>query len=301
MKRFSMRAVFALNVTLGLGAAAPPVIGTVTAGGAFRLNGDTVMSNGTLTEGAVIETARGKLSVRLSGGARLSLSAGSRGKLYRDHIILEKGETSLENGIGFHLEASGLTIRPDRETSTGRIGLLASNRVRVAALTGSFRVLNASGLLVANVTAGSALAFEPQVAATASATRITGTLTQENGHFLLTDLVTHVTVEITGQGLAAHIGQVVDVTGTLNPSVTPVAGASQVIAATSVQTIAGAGAGGAAGGGAAAAGAGGAASGVGIGVTTIAIVGGVAAAATLGGLAASGALPGQSSNAPESR
>lgn len=296
MKRLTLRSVFVWSMTLEFAIAAPPVIGTVTASGAFRLNGDTVLANGTLTEGAVIETVRGDLSVRLSGGARLSLGAGSRGRLYSDHILLEKGEARLENAAAFHLEALGLTIRPDRETSTGRIGLLASHRVRVAVLTGGFRVLNARGVLVANVAAGSALAFEPQAPAAAAVTHITGTLTEQNGHFLLTDQVTHVTVEVTGQGLQAQVGQVVQVTGTLNASATPVEGASQVIAATSVQAVSAA-AGGAAGGGAAAAGAGGASAGagIGIGVTTVAIVGGVAAAATLGGLAASGALPGQSS------
>jgi hypothetical protein len=296
-------AVLILGVMPGLTIAALPVIGTVTASGAFRLNGDTVMGNGTLTEGAVLETGRGYSSVRLTGGARLSLSADSRGKLYSDRIILEKGEarlieTHVENGIGFHLEALGLTIRPDRGISTGQIGLLGSNRVRVAALAGGFHVLNARGVLVGNVAAGSALAFEPQAPAAAAVTHITGTLTQQNGHFLLTDQVTHVTVEVTGQGLQSQVGQVVQVTGTLNASATPVAGATQVIAASSVQTVAAAGgAAGGATGGAAAAGAGGAATGagIGIGVTTIAIVGGVAAAATLGGLAASGALPGQSS------
>ena len=147
---------------LGMAIAASSVIGTVTADGAFRLNGDTVMTNGTLTEGAVLETGRGNSSVRLAGGARLFLSADSRGKLYSDRIVLEKGETRLENGVGFHLEALGLTIRPDRGTSTGRIGLLGSKRVRVSALTGSFRVLNTRRVLVANVAAGSAVAFEPQ-------------------------------------------------------------------------------------------------------------------------------------------
>ena len=303
MKSF---AVLILGVMPGLVIAAPPVIGTATADGAFRLNGDTVITDGTLTEGAVVETVRGNLWVRLTGGARLSLGAGSRGKLYGDHILLEKGETHLENGIGFHLEALGLTIRPDRGTSTGRIGMLGSKRVRVSALTGGFQVLNARGVLVANVAAGSALAFEPQAPAAAAVTHITGTLTEQSGHFLLTDQVTHVTVEVTGQGLQAQVGQVVQVTGTLNAAATPVAGATQVVAATSVQTVAAAGAGGAAGGaggGAAAAGAGGAATGagIGIGVTTVAIVGGVAAAATLGGLAATGALPGQSSNATVSR
>jgi hypothetical protein len=289
MKRL---AVLVLSVVPGLTVAAPPAIGTVTAGGAFRMNGDTVMSNGTLSEGAVIESVRSDLSVRLSGGARLSLGAGSRGKLYSDRIILEQGETRLEKGAGFHLEALGLTIRPDRETSTGRVGLLGSTRVRVAALTGGFRVLNARGALVANVAAGSALDFEPQIPPTDVETRVTGMLTQQNGHFLLTDQLTHVTVEITGQGLKPHVGRVVQVTGTLNTAATPVAGASQVIAATSIQTVP-------AGGGAVPAGTGGGHGG--IGITTIAIIGGVATAATLGGLAAAGALPGQGSNPSVSR
>jgi hypothetical protein len=299
VKRFTLQILGALILALGAAVAAPAVIGTVTATGSFRLNGDTVMANGTLTEGAVIENGLGSLSVRLAGGARLSLSAGSRGKLYSDRILLSKGEALLQRGFGFDVEALGLSIRPESATSTGRIDLMGTKQVRVAALTGSFRVVNALGVLVANVAAGSALAFEPQTPNLAAATHITGTLTQQSGHFLLTDQVTHVTVEVTGQGLQAQVGQIVQVIGTLNTSATPVAGASQVIAATSVQTIGTAAGGAAAGstGGAAAAGAGGASAGagIGIGVTAIAIVGGVAAAATLGGLAASGALPGQSS------
>ena len=286
-------AVLILAAAPCLTIAAPPVIGTATAAGAFRMNGDTVMSNGTLSEGAVVESVRGDLSVRLSGGARLLLAAGSRGKLYSDRIILEKGETRLDHGTGFHLEALGLTIRSDPETSTGRIGLLDSKRVRVAALTGSFDVLNARGALVANVAAGSALAFEPQAPPTDVVTRVTGTLRQQNGRYLLTDQVTRVTVEITGPGLKAHVGHVIQVTGTLNTSAAPVAGASQVIAATSIQTVL------AGGGGAVPAGTGGGHGG--IGITTIAIIGGVAVAATLGGLAAAGALPGQGSTPSVSR
>ena len=293
MKRFVLMCGFALNLALSQASAAPAVIGTVTASGAFRLNGDTVRSNGTLTEGAVLETASDYSAVRLAGGARLFFASDSRGKLFSDRIILEKGEARLENGIGFHLEALGLTIRPDGEMSTGRIGLLGSQAVRVAALTGSFRVLNSRGVLVGNVAAGSVLAFEPQAPAGAAMTRLTGILTQRNGHFLLTDQVTHVTVEVTGQGLPAHVGRVVQINGTLNATATPVAGANQVIATSSVQTVAAAGG---TGGGAVAAGSGGAATGEGIGITTLAVIGGVAATATLGGLAASGALPGQSAS-----
>ena len=273
---------------LGMAIAAPPVIGTVTAGGAFRLNGDTVMANGTLTEGAVLESGRGNSSVRLAGGARLSLSSDSRGKLYGDRMILEKGEARLENGVGFHLEALGLTIRPDRGISTGRIGLLGSNRLSVAALTGSFRVLNARGVLVANVAAGSALAFEPQPSADAAMTHIRGTLNQQNGRFLLTDQVTRVTVEVTGHRLAPYVGQVVGVTGALNVAATSAAIASQVIAATHVETIAA---------GAAVAGTGGASGAAALSVNA-SVVGGVSAVATAGGFGASPALSAKSQSTP---
>jgi hypothetical protein len=299
-----LRLYLTLYLTWGLAIAGTPAIGTVTASGAFRLNGDTVLANGTLTEGAVLETGRGNSSVRLTGGARLSLSADSRGKLYSDRIILEKGETRLietyvDNGAGFYLEALGLTIHPNPGTSTGRVGLLGGNRVRVAAQTGSFRVLNGRGVLVANVAAGSALAFEPLVSVSAAATHIMGTLTRQSGHFLLTDQVTHVVLEVTGQSLAPNVGRVVQVTGMLNGAATPIAGASQVIAATSVQSATvSAALVGATRGGAAAAGTGGASAGAGIGVASITVVGGVAATMTSGGLAASGALPGSSQSTP---
>jgi len=279
VKRFILRTevgvVLVLHVMLGLAIAAPPAIGTVTAGGAFRLNGDTVLANGTLTEGAVLESGRGNSSVRLAGGARLFLGADSRGKLYSDHIVLEKGETYLEKGVGFHLEALGLTIRPDRGLSTGQIGLVGSRRLRVAALTGSFRVLNARGVLIANVAAGSALAFEPQTPADAAVTHITGTLSQRNGHFLLTDEVTRVTVEVTGQRLAPYVGQVVGVTGALNIAATSVAAASQVIAASHVQTTAAA-----------------------VSADSVSVVGGVAAVATVDQSAFAGAFSAQAKGDP---
>jgi len=299
MKKFVLMCMFALNLALGLAIAAPGVIGTVTASGVIRVNGDTVTANGTLMEGAVLETGSGNSAVRMVDGARLLFSPDSRGKLFRDRFILDRGETRLENGIQFHLEALGLTIHPDRGISAGWIGLVGSDRVRVAALTGGFRVLNARGVLVARVEAGSALAFEPLVSVSAAATRIMGTLTRQSGHFLLTDQVTHVVLEVTGQSLAPNVGRVVQVTGMLNGAATPLVGASQVIAATSVQAVTvSAALVGATRGGAAAAGAGGASAGAGIGVTSITVVGGVAATVTSGGLAASGALPGSSQSTP---
>jgi len=188
-----------------------------------------------------METARTASSVQLSSGTRLSLSPASRAKVYGDRMILEEGETRIEYVVGFHLEALGLVIRPGVRpgggSSSGRIGLEGDTRLRVAAVTGSFLVWNARGVLVANVAPGSALAFEPQPAAAAAATKTTGTLTEQHGHFMLTDRVTRVTVEVTGQRLGAYVGQVVGVTGAMNVAAKSVANAPQVIAASQVQSI----------------------------------------------------------------
>jgi hypothetical protein len=201
------------------------------------------------------------------------------------------------------LVALGLTIQPERGASAGRVFVENGRRVRVAAASGSLRVLNASGQLVANMAPGAAMAFEPQQAS--NMTRVTGTIQKKGEHYLLTDEITKVTVELRGAEIAKYVGKRVEVTGTMDPGATPVSDASQVVLAKEIHTngkpvAAAAATGGAAG---AAAGAAGATAGAatGIAVSTVAIVGGVAAAATVGGLAASDALPGQGSRAPVSR
>jgi hypothetical protein len=99
--------------------------------------------------------------------------------------------------------------------------------------------------------------------------------------------------------LEAEVGNLVEITGTVDSAAPTVAGASQIINVTSVKRLTKrAGAAGAAGAGAAGAGAAGAAAG---GLATgaiVAIVGGVVAAGTLIGLAAEHDLPGQGSSQP---
>ncbi|MGA3201305.1 MAG: hypothetical protein ABSF12_02295 [Bryobacteraceae bacterium] len=284
----------------GLASGAAPVIGTVMAKGSFRLDNATVTGNATLFEGATIETKDARSRMELSSGARVSLGAESKARFYGDRMILEKGEGKLEKADGFHFEARGLTIQPETGSASARVVMGNGTRVEVAALSGSFRVLNARGLLVANLTSGRALALEPQAVETAS--KLTGTLRVVSGHYLLTDETTNVTAELAGAGLSKEVGSRIEVTGAMDPTATPVTDASQFIQVSAVKHL---GKGSAGGSGAAAAGKGGAAAGsaaggstgVGIGTgATIAIIGGVAAAATLGGLAAAGKLPGQGSS-----
>jgi hypothetical protein len=294
-------AIAAMMSLVLLASAAVPVIGTVVAKGAFRLDNATVTGNATLFEGATIETKTAASRMELASGARIALGTDSKARFYGDHMILEKGEGRLEKAEGFRFEARGLTIQPETGNASARVALTGGARVELAALTGSFRVLNSRGLLVANVASGHALTLEPQGTDTAS--KLTGTLRQVGGHYLLTDETTNVTVELAGAGLSKEVGSRIEITGQMDPTATPVTDASQVIRVsalkhlgkgTGADSAAAAGKGGATGGTAAG-------HGIALSATTIAIIGGVAAAATLGGLAAAGKLPGQGSSSTVSR
>ncbi len=294
--------MMSLIMTLGVGDAgmgglargAVPVIGTVAAKGSFRLDNAIVTGNATLFEGVTIETKNAVSHMELSSGAKVSLGMDSKARFYGDHMVLEKGAGKLEKAENFRFEARGLTIQPETGNASARVIMLGGARLELAALSGSFRVLNSRGLLVANVASGRSLELEPQAGDTAS--KLTGILRKMGGHYLLTDETTNVTAELAGEGLSKEVGNRVEVTGAMDPTATPVTDASQFIRVSAVKRLrksSGAAAAGAGGGGGAV-GTGTAGAGIGM-AATVAIIGGVAVAATLGGLAAAGKLPGQSS------
>ena len=198
-------------------------------------------------------------------------------------------------------------------------------------MRGGVRVTNSSGILVANMSAGNNMVFEPQSAGEAAPTHASGCLLEKGGKFILAEKTTHIVLEVQGKDLAKQVGNQVEVTGKA-----AVTGATQVVQVSELKPVAkggcsaiakklgaatvaagtgaagaaagtagaagtGAAAGGAAAGTAAGVGAAGAATAAGIGATTVAVVGGVAAAATVGGLAAVGSLPGQNGSSSASR
>jgi hypothetical protein len=284
-----------MSVAMGLSLAASPVIGTVLSKGAFRMNHATVLGNATLTEGALIETST-PASVRLKSGDQLTLGQDSRGQIFGDRLVLEKGMSRLDKSTGIHLVALGLTVLPDRGDSKATVTLDGLRRVRVASSTGALRVLNSGGQLIANLPAGSAVAFEPQPGS-GSVARVTGCLRQKSGHYLVTDAITNVTVEIAGAGIPEQLGNVVEVTGAMDVTATPSNDASQLIRAREVRRVTRGCDGGATPAAAKTGGRGGIFNAAG---ATVAVIGGVAAAAVIGGLAASDALPGQGAS-PSSR
>ncbi|MEO8048873.1 MAG: hypothetical protein ABI833_00535 [Acidobacteriota bacterium] len=161
-----------LAASPGYAAVATQAIGTVVSTGAFRLNHATVRSNATLFEGAMVANGAAPVRMDLSSGARLELESESTVQVFGDRMVLQRGASRIDSAAGFRVEARGLTIQPDGNASTGRIVLIGARRVEVSAVTGSFRVLNPDGVLVAKIAAGRALALEPQ--STADSARIMG-------------------------------------------------------------------------------------------------------------------------------
>jgi hypothetical protein len=72
------------------------------------------------------------------------------------------------------------------------------------------------------------MSFEPQDD-NGTLTRVSGILAVKDGKFIVVDRTTNVTMQVQGAGLEAAVGNLVEITGTLNPSAPVAAGASQLI------------------------------------------------------------------------
>jgi hypothetical protein len=285
--------------------AASPSIGFVKSAGEFRVDGSAVRGNGTVFEGALVETSNARSIIQLAG-AQITLAPDSRVRVYRDRTVLEKGSGLVKDGARHIVEAATLRIAPAASNSVVQIEITGPSHVTVATSGGAAEVRNASGVLTASLRPGMALAFDPQAGA-AAAVKMTGVIESRSGAYFLTDETTKVTIQLLeGADVSKYAGKKVEITGSSIPGANPAGGASQLVRAVTVKPVgekgkagavaaAGAGAaGGAAGGAAAGAGAAAGLSGAAIG----AIVGGVAVAGTVGGLAAAGSF---SSDASVSR
>lgn len=266
----------------GSSAAASQVIGVAMAKGSLSVDASRVVGNGTLFEGTTIETGQGSTDVKLVGGTKMTLAGGTRGRVYRDRLILERGELETGGVAGtYRILARSLQIDAEK---TARVSLGGGNRVLVAALSGPVRISRSNGMLVATLVEGHSLTLEAQEAGASAPETMTGCVQKKNGHYYLTDEVAGVTVEISGAGLDKMVGRRVQMTGNLDPSAAPAAGALRVVRATNWKDLgkgcptglAGAAAGADAGGGSAAGTAGAAA---GMAVATKAVIVGVVVAA----------------------
>jgi hypothetical protein len=244
-----------LSSTCMLTPAVTEPIGEAVSAGTMLVNNATTSGNATVFEGSVLGTT-GKASTQISlrSGAHMRLFLASSGKLYKDHVDLIYGSAEIS---GYTAKANGLKISADPNSSAE----VSKNgkTVMVAALSGDVHVFNAAGISIANMLPGRIMTFapQPQEAGASAPSSLTGCPTRQANVFVLKDETSNVTVQLQGGNIRAN--RRVQVTGTMVPGATPVAGASQVINVTGVKDVGGtcAGAGGAAAGGGAGAGAGG--------------------------------------------
>jgi hypothetical protein len=286
--RTTIQSLVAVLVAASLIFAAAAPIGIAKANGDFLLDSAVVRSNATVLDGSTLETAASRLQVVFNDGTRLMLAEASRSKLYGDHAVLEKGATELAGADKYRIDALGLKVTPDSDTSVAQVNMNKSDRIVVTAAAGAVRVTNSVGVLVARVFPGKALELNPQAGGTETTTRIAGVLEKKNGKFFLTDTTTSVTFEVQGTDLNKYAGKQVELTGVTVVGATPAPGATQVINASLVTLI------GKAAGATAAAGIL-ASSGLTVGGVVV-VAGVVVAGATLGGLAAAGEFSGSHGN-----
>lgn len=301
MQRLSVQFLITVLVSAAMLHSATPSVGLATAKGVFSVDRAPVAGSAALFEGSAIETSRVPGELHLKNGARMSLAAESRGVVYRDRLVLERGIGQADNLAIYGVEAATLRIS-GQPGSAARVSLTGLRRVEVAALTGAVQVSNAAGVLVANLGPGRVLEFSPEQAGAAPPSKVTGCVVESKKSLVLTDDVSAVTFVLKGQDLRKHLLSRAEVTGVVDPAATQ----ASVLIVTGVRTLTkrcsekqlqealakaaavGAGAGALAGAGAGTGAAAGTVAGTAAGVSTGAIVGGVvvAAAATGGAIAA---------------
>jgi hypothetical protein len=257
---------------------APASIGFIKSTGEFRVDGSTIRQNSTVFDGNLVETTAARSVIELAS-IEIALSPDSRAKVFRDRTVLEKGTGVVKEAGNHVIEADTLRILPSAKDSVVQVDIVSPTSVTVSARSGAAEVRNASGVLVASVLPGMALAFDSQAGA-ATAFDVTGVEKLKDGKYFLTDDTTHVTVQLEGADLEKYVGKCVEVTGSIIPGATLASPASQLIQVATIKA-------GSCRKGAAAVPAGGLSIGA-----KVAIIGGVAAAGTVAGLAAAGTFSG---------
>jgi len=175
--RFCIQSLTPLIVFAGLAMAAPPQVGIVTSVGSFTLDDSAVTANATLFEGSRIETGDAPCRLQLNEGGKLLLGAESKGIVYQDRFVLERGSGRFENYI---VEVSTLRVRTESALTFAEVAIRNTNiagpgMVRVGAFKGPVRVSTAAGKLLVNLQAGHTFDFEtPDTQNAAAATPLPG-------------------------------------------------------------------------------------------------------------------------------
>jgi len=237
MSRLTVQSLWALILvgTLCVGmASSGTVIGAAISSGWFQVDNARVSGNGTIFDGASVQTAESTSRINLQNGTRMALAPNSRAKIMAARSLLEKGLGELQSSAKYEIEARTLHIKPAEPNSIARVRIDGAGKILVEAVDGPVQVFNRNGFLVARVNAGIALSFEPQ-AAQEDSFQMQGCLLRKEGKFVVVDQASNQVVELRGEGLAQFVCNRVKMSGSAVRGEKPVLGASEVV---QVQTIA---------------------------------------------------------------
>jgi len=202
---------------LSYAAAGTVSIGTASARGDMSVDSNLIKGNATLFDGSVVETGQATVDLRLGKGTEITMSTASRGTVYNDRLVLQRGQSELTASSSFQLEANGLRVTPNEPNSRGVVSLMAGNTVEVASLNGSFGVTNDHGVLLANVRPGRTISFAMQEGGNPTLFSGVGMVSSENGQYYLTTVESGKYV-LTCKDFKKYLGDKVIVSGTMQPS-----------------------------------------------------------------------------------
>jgi len=188
-------------------------IGIAIGNGEFQVGASTVSGNATLFEGTVIETAATPSLLQLVDGARIQLGAASRAMVYRDHLLLIRGEGVLERGDGYRLQAGDLEVRPASRSASAHVRIQGDERLQIVSLKGNLHVFNPAGVLIARLDEGNGLLFDLKGNQAAPPYAVRGCLQKSGGNYFVKDQVAGVVLRLKGENLDANVGRLVEVAG----------------------------------------------------------------------------------------
>jgi hypothetical protein len=157
--RISAKICLACLVSAAVCFPLPPTIGIASAVGSFVVNSNAVAGNANLFDGSEIKTTKASSQVFLQSGASLILGIDSAGTVYRNHLLLQRGATKVDNMDGFSVHAGDYRIEQSQPASQAVVRLNADT-VEIAALSGGLSVFDKKGAMLTRIGAGTASAFQ---------------------------------------------------------------------------------------------------------------------------------------------
>jgi hypothetical protein len=217
--------------------AASPSIGTLTARGETKIDNYEVRGSGTLFEGSVVETGQSISSsadLRLANSEEITLWRDSRGTLYRDHFLLQRGKVQLGLADSFSVQANGVVVVSAEAHSSGFVSIDPANSVTIETKDGTLEIRDSSGASIARVRPGHPLQFSSLTDKSSGELSATGTVSSENGRYYLDSSETCMKYEVKGASIQNYVGTSVVASGVLD-SASPAAGTVGLLQISSIQ------------------------------------------------------------------